>query len=70
MTVSYFEWVQNRQEYYWSADEVDRELRKIMVDAYRAVANQAAEHRCTLREAAYRIGIQRVAEAAFRRGVQ
>jgi glutamate dehydrogenase/leucine dehydrogenase len=70
VTVSYFEWVQNRQEFYWPADQVDAELRKVMVGSYRAVAAECAKHGCRLREAAYRIGISRVAAAAARRGVQ
>jgi glutamate dehydrogenase len=70
VTVSYFEWVQNRQEFYWTPEKVDSELRKIMVKAYRDVAEEAKRCNCTLREAAYRIAIQRVAEAAIRRGVQ
>jgi glutamate dehydrogenase/leucine dehydrogenase len=70
VTVSYFEWVQNRQEFYWSAEQVDRELRTLLVGAYREVAAEAARHNATLREAAYRIGISRVAAAAARRGVQ
>jgi glutamate dehydrogenase/leucine dehydrogenase len=70
VTVSYFEWVQNRQEYYWTAEEVDRRLRDIMKRAYREVADEAARSRCSLREAAYRIAIDRVSAAAARRGVQ
>jgi glutamate dehydrogenase/leucine dehydrogenase len=70
VTVSYFEWVQNRQEFYWTAEQVDRELRTIMTRAYRAVRTEADAHACCLREAAYRIAIARVAEAAARRGVQ
>lgn len=70
VTVSYFEWVQNRQEFYWSAEKVDNELRSVMVQAYRMVAQEASRNKCTLREASYRIAIERVAEAAVRRGVQ
>jgi glutamate dehydrogenase/leucine dehydrogenase len=70
VTVSYFEWVQNRQEFYWPLDEVNEKLRQVMVSAYRQVSSLAAEQKCTLREAAYRIAIERVAEAAARRGVQ
>lgn len=70
VTVSYFEWVQNRQEFYWSAAEVDAKLREVMVAAHRRVAGEAAQQRCDLREAAYRIAIQRVAEAMVRRGAQ
>jgi glutamate dehydrogenase/leucine dehydrogenase len=70
VTVSYFEWVQNRQEFYWSAEQVDKELRKIMTDAFTNVADTAEHHKCTLREAAYRIAIERVAEAMVSRGTQ
>ncbi len=70
VTVSYFEWVQNRQEFYWTAEKVDGELKAVMVRAYRAVADEAARNTCSLREAAYRIAIKRVADAAFKRGTQ
>lgn len=70
VTVSYFEWVQNRQEFYWPEQRVNEELRRVMVGAYRDVADLAAREKITLREAAYRIATERVAEAAVRRGVQ
>lgn len=70
VTVSYFEWVQNRQEFYWSADHVDRELRAIMVKAFNDVYSEAVEQKSSLREAAYRIAIQRVAASSIHRGVQ
>lgn len=70
VTVSYFEWVQNRQEFYWSAQKVDDELRAVMENAYRLVYEEAMKNRCTMREAAYRVAIERVAQAAVRRGVQ
>ncbi|NIA22475.1 MAG: hypothetical protein GWP05_11040 [Anaerolineaceae bacterium] len=70
VTVSYFEWVQNRQEFYWPAEQVDKELRRVMTSAFAHVAAVAKEHDCTLREAAYRIAIERVAEAMVRRGSQ
>ncbi len=70
VTVSYFEWVQNRQEFYWTAQKVDEELKVGMVRAYRSVADEAARNNCSLREAAYRIAITRVADAAFKRGTQ
>jgi glutamate dehydrogenase/leucine dehydrogenase len=70
VTVSYFEWVQNRQEFYWPLDRVNQELHGVMVRAYRQVADLAQKENTTLREAAYRIAIERVAEAAVRRGAQ
>jgi glutamate dehydrogenase/leucine dehydrogenase len=70
VVVSYFEWVQNRQEFYWSADQVDRELHRIIAEAFANVADLADRSRCTLREAAYRIAIGRVAKAMVSRGSQ
>ena len=70
VTVSYFEWVQNRQEFYWPLERVNAELEQVMLRAYHAVSDLARREKVTLREAAYRIAITRVAEAAARRGVQ
>ena len=70
VTVSYFEWVQNRQEFYWPAERVDEELRRVMVRAYREVADESERHNCCYREAAYRVAIERVVQAVVRRGVQ
>lgn len=70
VTVSYFEWVQNRQELYWELDEVNAKLEKVMVNSYRNVADLARQHGASLREAAYRIAIDRVVKAAMERGVQ
>jgi len=70
VTVSYFEWVQNRQEFYWPLERVNEELHRVMTGAYRRVAGVAREAGVTLREAAYRIAIESVSEAAVRRGVQ
>ena len=68
--VSYFEWVQNRQEYYWSEEEVADRMTRKMVAAYRAVADRAAADDSSLRQAAYGIAIERVVQAALERGVQ
>jgi glutamate dehydrogenase (NAD(P)+) len=70
VTVSYFEWVQNRQEFYWPEEEVNAKLREVMVRAYGRAARLADEQGVTLREAAYRIAIEAVADAAVSRGVQ
>jgi len=70
VTVSYFEWVQNRQEMYWTLQEVETRLEQTMVKSYRTVADLARQHNVSLREAAYRIAIDRVASAAVARGVQ
>lgn len=68
--VSYFEWVQNRQEFYWPEEQVDAELKKIITAAYREVFARAQQQGVTLRGAAYQIAIERLAQAAARRGVQ
>jgi glutamate dehydrogenase (NAD(P)+) len=69
VTVSYFEWVQNLQQFRWTAERVDRELSTIMASAYEAVAALAAEKRTSLRTAAFMVAIQRVARAVEMRGV-
>jgi glutamate dehydrogenase (NAD(P)+) len=69
VTVSYFEWVQNLQQFRWTAERVDRELTTVMEAAYDAVAGMAAERRTSLRTAAFMVAIQRVARAVQVRGV-
>ena len=66
---SYFEWVQNIQQFRWSEAQVNERLRARLVDAYRTVVETAERHRCTLREAAFVIAVQRVAEASALRGM-
>ena len=70
VTVSYFEWVQNREEYYWPRDQVIERLTERLVDSYRQTADRAKENRSSLRQAAYAIAIERVVHAARARGVQ
>ena len=64
VTVSYFEWVQNRQHYRWSLDRVRRELEHTMTTAFESVWEESSEHDVSLRTAAYMIGIRRVQRAA------
>lgn len=68
VSVSYFEWVQNRQQYYWSETEVFEKLKSLMVAAYLDVRNQALGDSISYREAAYRIGLSRIVEAMKLRG--
>jgi glutamate dehydrogenase/leucine dehydrogenase len=70
VTVSYFEWVQNRQEYYWTHGEVIERMTKRLVDAYRKIAERAKDEKTSLRQAAYEIAIERVVQSALERGVQ
>ena len=69
VTVSYFEWVQDFSAFFWEEDEVDKRLERSMVKAYRAVANTAKQHECSLRDAAYIVAVGRVAEATRLRGL-
>jgi glutamate dehydrogenase (NAD(P)+) len=63
VTVSYFEWVQNRQRYYWPEDKVHERMRQIMRDALDEVQNLAEEKQVPWRTAAYMLAIKRVAHA-------
>jgi glutamate dehydrogenase (NAD(P)+) len=64
VTVSYFEWAQNIQQFRWQKDRVDRELTDVMRRAYAAVRKVAEEHSLDLRTAAFVLAIRRVGEAA------
>lgn len=66
--VSYLEWAQNRGGYYWARDEVSARLEQAMTAAFDQVWALAADHGTDLRRAAYRLAIQRVAEAMRLRG--
>jgi glutamate dehydrogenase (NAD(P)+) len=68
VTVSYFEWVQDREEFFWSIDEINARLRRIMVRAFDDVQRTAVEHDIDLRLAAYMLSVSRVAEATLTRG--
>jgi glutamate dehydrogenase (NAD(P)+) len=68
VTVSYFEWTQNIQEYKWTEEQVNEQLGRHMRSAYRRVRERADDMQTTLRRAAFAIGISRVAEAAHLRG--
>ena len=69
VAVSYFEWVQDLQAYWWTEDEVNDRLKKIMDRAYDEVATLARDERVSLRTAAQMIGVGRVAEAHRTRGL-
>lgn len=63
VTVSYFEWVQNRQGYYWSAEEVRNKLEKIMVAAFNEVYDTSKKRKVDMRTAAYLHSVNKVAHA-------
>jgi glutamate dehydrogenase (NAD(P)+) len=69
VTVSYFEWVQDIQAYFWDEEEVNDRLRMIMERAFNDVYEMASEKGLTMRQAAHWIGVGRVAEAHLTRGL-
>ena len=69
VTVSYFEWVQDLQAYFWDEDEVNLKLRRIMERAYVDVLGIAEERKVPMRMAATILGVSRVAEAHVTRGL-
>ena len=68
VTVSYFEWVQNRAAYFWSEDVVNERLRDIMVRCFHDVLKLSLEHQVNMRTAAYMLAISRVAAVHRLRG--
>lgn len=68
VTCSYFEQVQNNMNYYWEKDDVLQRLDTKMTSAFRSVCELAARQKVYMRDAAYMIAIQRVAEAVRLRG--
>ena len=69
VVVSYFEWVQGLQEYFWKEDEVNAKLNDITVRAFAETWETAQRHETSMRMAAYGLAVQRVAEATTTRGL-
>ena len=69
VTVSYFEWVQNRMGFYWPEREVNERLEHTMVEAFRGVLTKAVEHKVNMRVAAFMVAIERVVKVIMLRGV-
>jgi glutamate dehydrogenase (NAD(P)+) len=68
--VSYFEWVQNVQQFRWRLDRVNQELHEMMLDSYNQIKKIAKSSRCDLRTAAFQLAISRVAQATALRGLE
>ena len=68
VVVSYFEWVQNLQHFRWEEDEVNERLGKVIRRGFAEVSERAEQDGCSLRVAAYELGMERVLEAAKTRG--
>jgi glutamate dehydrogenase (NAD(P)+) len=69
VTVSYFEWVQDRQGYFWNEQLVNARLEEIMVNSFKDVVGYAEKHRVHNRLAAYMLAVDRVALALRQRGL-
>ena len=69
VTVSYFEWVQDLQSFFWEEAEINGRLTRIMERAYQQVDDLAKEHQTTLRMGAYCLAVKRVADATSVRGI-
>jgi glutamate dehydrogenase (NAD(P)+) len=69
VTTSYFEWVQDRQGYFWKESQVNEQLEQIMVDSFDAVVGYAEKHNVNNRIAAYMLAIDRVAYTVRQRGI-
>lgn len=70
VVVSYFEWVQNIQQFRWNLKRVNEELKTIMLDAYGEIVQTAKTTNCDLRTAAFQLAISRVARATALRGLE
>lgn len=68
VTVSYFEWVQNNQGYYWTEEEVEEKLEKVLVHSFNTVYNTSSARKVDMRLAAYMVGVRKMAEASRFRG--
>jgi glutamate dehydrogenase (NAD(P)+) len=69
VVVSYFEWVQDLQNFFWTEEEVNQKLRDILVRAFREVLHMSQREKVDMRSAALMIGIDRVARAMLWRGL-
>ncbi|MCT4478941.1 Glu/Leu/Phe/Val dehydrogenase [Peribacillus sp. NPDC101481] len=68
VTVSYFEWVQNNQGYYWEDAEVQTKLKELLVNSFNQVYEMSETRKVDMRLAAYMVGVRKMAEASIFRG--
>ncbi|HYN64203.1 MAG TPA: Glu/Leu/Phe/Val dehydrogenase, partial [Candidatus Limnocylindrales bacterium] len=69
VTVSYFEWVQDMQSFFWTEERINQSLKEIMDRAFEAVHGMSHRHNVDMRTAAYMVAVARVAEATTLRGL-
>src|SRR5207248_4261714 len=69
VTVSYFEWVQDMQQFFWDEAQVNQKLEELMLKAFNQVRTLAKERQIPMRMAALSLGVQKVAKEKMRRGL-
>ncbi len=69
VTVSYFEWVQDIQQFLWTEDEVNQRLKELMLRAFHQVRTLARERKLSMRTAGLSLGVQKIAKEKMRRGL-
>ncbi|MBT8326417.1 MAG: Glu/Leu/Phe/Val dehydrogenase, partial [Bacteroidia bacterium] len=69
VSVSYFEWVQNRLGYFWTEERVNRRADRIMKLAFDNVYKASKKYKCSMRTAAYIVAIDKVADTSKLRGI-
>ena len=69
VTVSYFEWVQDLQSFFWEEDEINSKLERIMIRSFEQMCARADEYSCSLRMGAYLVAVKRIADATSERGI-
>jgi glutamate dehydrogenase (NAD(P)+) len=69
VTVSYFEWVQDMQQFFWSEQEVNQKLEELMLKAFGQVRQRARQLKLSMRTAALSLGVQKTAKEKTRRGL-
>lgn len=69
IVVSYFEWVQDKQQFFWGPLEVEERFQNIMIDSYRQLESIMLDEKVSMRTAALKLAIGRVAEAMYFRGL-
>ncbi len=69
VTVSYFEMVQNKQNYYWEIGEIEKKLKKQMMEAWKAVENAKNQYKCNNRSAAFIVALSRLRDILLVRGL-
>ena len=69
VTVSYFEWVQDRMGFFWKEDLVNERLKDVMVNSFNEVVGYAESHKVNMRIASYMLAIDRVAYDTRMRGI-